>query len=267
MEVTRLISKKIALMLSAFVMVLTLTFGTGVVTVYAADAQSIINQYGPQERNGSWVDPSLQNYFSTTKRNRDDVKVTGKDGKSYYYSKSNEENIKSAYATAKGNSSIKGLNDTTNGGNLNADTGGASQLLSGFYQPLQLALGVIVIILTLGLTFFTGTDLCYIVFPMFRGKMDDAKASGTKGLTKTGKDGETKLTIVSEDAQYSMVAADTIQTGKSPLFIYFKKRIFTFVALSILIYILLTGNVNVFVNIGIDLASGILKAINGVAGN
>lgn len=266
MRVTKLISKKVALMLSAFVMVLTLTFGTGAVTVYAADAQSIIDQYGPQERNGSWVDPSLANYFSTTKRNGD-VKVTGKDGKSYYYSKSNEENIKSAYATAKGKSSLNGLNHVTNGGNINANTEGASQLLSGFYQPLQLALGVIVIILTLGLTFFTGTDLCYIVFPMFRGKMDDAKASGTKGLTKTGKDGETKLTIVSEDAQYSMVAADTIQTGKSPLLIYFKKRIFTFVALSVLIYILLTGNVNVFVNIGIELASGILQAINGVAGN
>ena len=74
--------------------------------------------------------------------------------------------------------------------------------------------------------------------------------------------GETKLNIVTEDAQFAVISAETAQTGQSAYLIYFKKRIISFVILAVLIFILLTGNINILTNIGVKLASGVLEAIN-----
>ena len=81
--------------------------------------------------------------------------------------------------------------------------------------------------------------------------------------TKQGKDGNTKLTFITDDAQYAVTAADTVQSGKSPFVIYLKKRALAFVLLAIVIFILLTGNIGIFATLALKLVQGLLDFLQG----
>lgn len=177
----------------------------------------------------------------------------------YYYRADNETAIMNKAKSLKGQAQIDSLDDYYS---LEADVEGAAGLVEGLKGPISTFLGILVTFLTVGMTLFTAFDLCYIAFPVFRGKMDDAKANGTRGVTRTNSKGETKLNIITEDAQFAVISAETAQTGQSAYLIYFKKRIISFVILAVLIFILLTGNINIITNIGVKLASGILEAIS-----
>lgn len=178
----------------------------------------------------------------------------------YWYDPANEAAILSACSGVQSGAAVdQALNTFT----MKADVGGAAGLMSGFQKPLEVFLGILVTLITIGMTVFTAFDLCYIAFPVFRGKMDEAKANGTKGITKTGKGGETKLTIVTEDAQYAVTAADMANSGENPFLLYFKKRVVSFVVLAVLLFVLITGKINILANIGVKLADGLLNMING----
>ena len=142
------------------------------------------------------------------------------------------------------------------------DLDGASKAISGFVPAINFLLGFAVTVLTIGMTLLTACDLCYIVFPVIRGKCEDMKAEG-KGVSKsrTQKSGQTKLAFVSDEAEYAINAAETTQTGKNPVLIYFKKRAVAIIALSVVIFILLTGNLSVITDIAIKAASGIIDLI------
>lgn len=180
---------------------------------------------------------------------------------SYVYSNSNEETIISTCNSTVASSDLNTAMDTFT---LKANIPEAVGVMSGFTHPLEVFLGIMVTLITLGMTVFTTFDLCYIAFPLFRGKMDEAKANGTKGVTKTGKGGETKLTLVTEDAQYAVVAADMANSGENAFLVYFKKRVLSFIVLAVLLFILVTGKINILANIGIKLADGILRVLSGM---
>lgn len=138
----------------------------------------------------------------------------------------------------------------------------ASSMLSGFTPLIEMVVSVVIVGVTMGMTLFTAFDICYIEFPIFRNKCEDAKASGNKMMTRTdSKTGETKLRLVTDEAQYAIQAADTIQSGQNPLVIYFKKRFAAILILAIVLFILLTGNMNVFSQIALKLVSGIISIV------
>ena len=139
------------------------------------------------------------------------------------------------------------------------DVDAASRMLSGFTPLIQMVVSVVIVAVTMGMTLFTAFDICY---PVFRNKCEDAKASGNKMMTRTdSKTGETKLRLVTDEAQYAIQAADTIQSGQNPLVIYFKKRFAAILILAIVLFILLTGNMNVFSQIALKLVSGIISIV------
>lgn len=254
---------RLALLATMFAMLFTTMLFTNQIETYAAYASvdEVVAKWGPGGEAGNTTWPSkLAGYFLTTQPVdvQNYTKITC-NSQNYWYKTSNATAIINAGNSLDGDASVAQLDDYYN---LEADVGGAAGLLSGFTGPFQTFLGILVTVITVGMTLFTAFDLCYIAFPVFRGKMDDAKANGTKGLTRTDKNGDTKLNLVTEDAQYAMVAADTIQTGKNPFVIYFEKRVISFIVLAVLLFILLTGNINILTNIGVKLASGILNAIN-----
>lgn len=235
------------------------------VNAFAATKEEVQAALGTLEKadKGVKIPDSLSGKLSATATETNN-KPALVNGQTYYYSEAESDNIVneiSNYQTSGGREveTLENIDNTTF--NLKADTAGATGILDGLRQPLSIFLGVIVVLITTGMTIFTAFDLCYIAFPVFRGKMDTAKANGTKGVTRTDSKGNTKLTFVTEDAQYAVVAAETTQTGKSAFIIYGKKRVISFVVLAVLIFILLTGNINVFANIGLKLASGVLKAL------
>lgn len=165
-----------------------------------------------------------------------------------------------------GNDQVNKVKEATGDFNLTPDTETASTALEGFKPILSTFLGVVVVLITIGMTLFSAFDIAYIAFPVFRNKCEEAKqtGSGMMASKKQGKNGETKLRFVSDEAQYAVEAADTIESGKNPFSIYFGKRIISYVLLSIILFILLTGNINLITNIAVRIVSGILELLQGI---
>lgn len=191
------------------------------------------------------------------------------DGTYYYWASSDYANVQGKIATAKNNSANKIADDVdriTGGLSIEADTNTATRSLSGFTGVVNTLLGILVVLITVGMALFSAFDLCYIAFPVFRNKCEEAKQSG-QGIMASNKktsNGETKLRFVSDDAQYAITAADTVQSGKNPFVIYFGKRLISYIVLAVLIFILLTGNIDIFTRLALKLVSGILDVIQGI---
>ena len=190
-------------------------------------------------------------------------------GTYYYWATSDYANVQGKIATAQNNSADKiadDVNNITGGLNIEADTGTATRTLTGFTGVVNTLLGILVVLITVGMALCSAFDLCYIAFPVFRNKCEEAKQSG-QGIMAASKktaSGETKLMFVSDDAQYAITAADTVQSGKNPFVIYFGKRLLSYIVLAVLIFILLTGNIDIFTRLALKLVSGILDVIQGI---
>ena len=190
-------------------------------------------------------------------------------GTYYYWATSDYASVQGKIATAQNNSPDKiadDVNNITGGLSIEADTGTATRTLTGFTGVVNTLLGILVVLITVGMAVFSALDLCYIAFPVFRNKCEEAKQSG-QGIMASGKktaNGETKLRFVSDDAQYAITAADTVQSGKNPFVIYFGKRLLSYIVLAVVIFILLTGNIDIFTRLALKLVSGILDVIQGI---
>ena len=248
------IKKVIATMLLSLI-IITLTEPLQALAATDPDVQAVADQYAPGGSKGNTVWPSeFSSYFvSSDPGTYDKVTVAGRN---YFYNPSNKDAILKSAKSAGGNEAISNVTNeldiyTTDGDyQIKADVAGAAGLMSGFQGTLNTFLGVLVTLITVGMTIFTALDLSYIAFPALRGKVDEKKEEGKFKH------------IVTEDARYAVVKADVENTGQNAFVIYGKKRVLSFIVLSILIFILLTGNINVLTNIGVHLAEGILKALN-----
>lgn len=169
----------------------------------------------------------------------------------------------STQSTEEGKKKVEQVGSTITGSGfeVGADVQTGAKILSGFSGLVSMVLGLMVVLISLGMTVFSACDLAYIAFPVFRNKCEDMKQSGSKIGTKTGSNGETKLRFVTDEAQYAVNAAETTESGKNPFVIYFSKRILSYIILAILLFILLTGRITVFTDLGVKLADGIVNLI------
>ena len=161
---------------------------------------------------------------------------------------------------------ISQIRDINDGINLKPDTTSAMKSISGFVPAINFFLGLVVSIISAGMTILTACDICYIVFPIIRGKCENLKQEG-RGIdrNRSVKAGDTRLKFISDEAEYAVCTSETAQTGKNPLTIYFKKRAAALIILAVVIFILLTGNITMITNIAIKAVSGILQIIQDIA--
>ncbi len=148
--------------------------------------------------------------------------------------------------------------------NVEADVESAGVALSGFEKVVGMLVGLLAYLIVLGMVLFTSLDICYITMPVFKNKADEMVQRGGIMTKKDNKTGEVKHRWVTDDAQYA-VAHATIENGKSPLTIYLGKRIWAYIMLAIVLFILLTGNIQLIVNIAINFISGLIEALEGLA--
>ena len=228
-----------------------------------------INDYGFAFKK-SWMNKYFtmdQNQASTS--NPEQIVVNGADGSSYtlYFinGKTREQAEEEMATVLKNEDTVDDVSDITDGMKIGADTAGATALLSGFAPIISLVIGVIVVLVTMGMTLFTAFDIAYIAFPVFRNKCEEQKMMGGNNImTKKGANGESSLRFVTDDAQYA-VSQGTIESGKSPWGIYFRKRIMSYILLAIILFILLTGNISLITNIALNVVSGIMNVLGGLA--
>jgi hypothetical protein len=175
------------------------------------------------------------------------------------------QKAKAEIVNAARNASVKeSVDNIDTNFSIKADLDTASVSLSGLTGIVSWVVGILVFIVTIAMTLFTSCDICYITMPVFRNKCDDLKTTGGMG-TKATSSGDNKLLFVTDDAQYA-VQTCSVDTGKNPLWMYLKKRIISFVALALVLFILLTGNIQLIVNVVINIASGIISAISTLGG-
>lgn len=178
--------------------------------------------------------------------------------------KTEEGLIEAVQKSVNNAATVDDVSTITDGLNIGADTAGATALLSGFAPIISLVIGVIVVLVTMGMTLFTAFDIAYIAFPVFRNKCEEQKMNGTGYNVKKDSSGNVSLRFVTDDAQYA-VSEGTIENGKSPWGIYFRKRIMSYVLLAIVLFILLTGNISLITNIALNIVSGIMNVLSGLA--
>lgn len=148
--------------------------------------------------------------------------------------------------------------------NVQADVETAGVALSGLRGLVTTLVGLLAYVIVLGMTLFTALDVCYITMPVFKNKADEMVQRGGSFTTRTdSRTGEAKHRWITDDAQFAIANA-TIENGKSPLTIYLTKRIWAYVMLAIVLFILLTGNIQLIVNVAITLISGIIEALEGL---
>jgi len=187
-------------------------------------------------------------------------------GETIYYRSSAEGSIyaQSVRATETDRVGDK-VNDITSGLGIEANTGAASTILGGFTPFLELIIGIIVVAITLGMTLFTSMDMAYIAFPTFRNKAETAKQGGGQGgfgagMVKKDSNGESKFRWITDEAVYA-VEAGTMDSGQSPWIIYLKKRVAAYIFLSMVLVILLTGNISIITSIAVNVVNGIMNIL------
>lgn len=156
---------------------------------------------------------------------------------------------------------IKQLKDDTGLAKLygKADVGAATTAMSGFMPLISFATGALAVIGIFGMTVFTGCDICYLAIPILHGKMEQAGNSGGKASSTDSK-GNPKFALITEDA---VTAYENSQKdGTSPWGDYLKRRAVAFIFMAITIYILLTGNMTMFITMALNFVSGIIEQLN-----
>lgn len=182
-----------------------------------------------------------------------------------YYKSSATDMLYAQYEKIEANGQVgEKLNDITDNITLEANTGAAATMLSGFQGIIELLVGVVVVLIAFGMTVFTSLDIVYIAFPVFRNKCEDAKQSGNQMMTKKSANGDVSLRWITDDAQYA-ITQGTIDSGKSPWTLYFKKRVLSYIFLGIILFILLTGNISIITNIAINVVSGVMDILSELA--
>lgn len=260
--------------LLALMLTLVCILGSSLTVFAYGTVQEVADKYGPGGSAGySGWPSSLAGYFTTSGDATHNLQVNV-NGKAYFYPDTYTDSIiaaadtldKKEAAKIADQQAVTQFSEVTSGFEIAADVQTAGNMMSGFMGVLRTLLGVMVVVASVGMTVFSGFDICYIAFPVFRNKCEEAKQTGT-GPMASGKktaSGENKLRFVSDDAQYAVVAADTVQSGKNPFVIYFGKRLLSYIVLSILLFILLTGRITVFTDLALKLVSGILDIIQSV---
>lgn len=146
---------------------------------------------------------------------------------------------------------------------IGADMESSGQAMSGFKKPISIVIGMILYAVVILFGLVTALDLAYITIPFVRIFCDDKGQVGS--LSGKTSDGGSKFKFVSDEAVYA-VKQNTLENGKNPLTMYIGKRIFGTIMLGIAIFMLATNNLGLLMKISLNLVSGIIDVLIGLAG-
>lgn len=183
-----------------------------------------------------------------------------------YWSSTNDSSLGASITRTSNNSQVtQKMEGLVNNLDITADTASAGVMLSGVAPLINIVLGIVATFIMFGMAISSSFDICYIAFPVVRNKAEDMKMEGNKYGTKKGANGETKLRWFTDDAQYAVNTTVVEGNGKSPWAVYFKKRVAAYIFLTIIMFILLTGNITLITDIALKIVSGIMNVIQGLA--
>ena len=265
-----------------FLLVLTLALIVSAVTstiIYAATDSEVVSNFvkdhGPiQNVNGEWIRPAddswnrVSNYFSTSNSGGMTAVTAVSSGyQMTYYYKSSDTNaiIASAGLNASLDEASDKLDEAMGQVNITPDTAGASNIMSGLIPVVSVLVGVAIIIIPLLLSLYTGMDILYLAFPMFRSFASDKLESGKSGvMVKQGSNGEPKYRFISDDAVRAYQQCIVDGGNKQPYIKYGLSRAWAYILLATIVVVLITGNYDVFIRAGMNLGEGIIDLVSSI---
>lgn len=144
--------------------------------------------------------------------------------------------------------------------NSRADIAGGADSLKSVMPLVNTITGIMVVIVLLGMAIFTAFDVAYLVFPVAKQQMDKAGSSGGTMASKTdAKTGEAKFRWVTDDAIQSYTEAT--ESGKHPLTTYLKKRLLSYIAVAVVVFMLMSGNLAVIINFILQMLGSVFEML------
>lgn len=169
--------------------------------------------------------------------------------------------VAASYDSARGR-----LDLLADGMGMQADVGAGVAVMSGMQGFITMALGVIAYVAIIGMAVFTAFDVCYITMPVVQSKFNDMGSkggAGTRGSKAGGGGGDRKMALITDDAINAV--SEGSENNKNPLGLYLKKRIVSYIAIAIVLYILLSGNIAVLVNLALKAVEGLINQLGSMA--
>jgi len=141
--------------------------------------------------------------------------------------------------------------------NLSADLNKANGLLSDSLKSLIVTIiSALTWLILSAVGLFTAVDVFYLVVPALHTALEE----GAEARGRTDKNGNPKPRFVSTDATRAYSEAN--ETGKNVITIYLKKRIVAYIAVAVVVYMLLSGNLSAIIKLVLNLISGGLNTVD-----
>lgn len=148
---------------------------------------------------------------------------------------------------------------------LDPNIEGANLVLAPLRPYISTFMGIVLTLVVSLMGVLTALDICFIAMPSFRnflsGKM--AEGSNTAMTKRNGSTGEMELRFISDEAQWAV--AKSTEAQSSPWGAYFKSRILSYIFLAIAVFLLMTGNISVIVDLALKLVSGLMSLLTNIA--
>lgn len=181
----------------------------------------------------------------------------------YFYSSSDEADIVVGISNLKVSDEVsQQITDITGGLDIKADIDSASETVKPWVPIVNYIIALVVLGVTLLLALYTSSDILWLTFPLFRQKAQEKLSNGTSGMTvKKSSSGECSYRFISDEAVRAYNESTMNGGNKQPYLRYIVYKAWAYILVAVLITILLTGNVEIFLNIGVKLATGFLELI------
>ncbi len=142
---------------------------------------------------------------------------------------------------------------------MEADITSGEELISEELRGLIATIigGITIVILT-AVGLFTALDIFYLVIPTLHTYLDDN--AGANG--RTDKNGNVKPRFVSNDA--CQAYREGSENQKNVIMVYLKKRIIAYIAVAVVVFLLLTGQLTAIIKFVLKLISGLLTSATSI---
>lgn len=142
---------------------------------------------------------------------------------------------------------------------IEADTKKGAELISLELRELisQIIGGITIAILT-AVGLFTAIDVLFLEVPPLHTALEENAAA--KG--QTDKNGNPKPRFVSKDAVNAYNEGN--DNGKNVIITYLKKRVVAYIAVAVVVFLLLTGQLSAIINVVLKLISGVVNAVTNI---
>ena len=142
---------------------------------------------------------------------------------------------------------------------MEADLESGAELISPELRELiATVIGGLTIVILTAVGLFTAIDIFYLEVPPLHTQLEE----GAEAKGHVDKNGQAKPRIVSKDACDAY--REGSENGKNVIIVYLKKRIVAYIAIAVVVFLLLTGQLSAIIKLVLKLISGVLTSATNI---